>query len=162
MTLWSADQNSADGGSRRFRLRGNESGPQPGEAGANAAAHGEVMPDSSTPISALKDLVRRFGEERAWQPYHSPKNLSMGLAVEAAELMEHFLWCDGEHSRALGFDPARREAIADEVADVFCYVLNLCVVLELDLADELQRKLAKNAIKYPVDKYLGRYEAAKE
>jgi dCTP diphosphatase len=120
------------------------------------------MPDATTPIDDLKAQVRRFGDERQWQPFHTPKNLAMGLAVETAELMEHFLWVDGPRSRELGFDPARREAIADEVADVFCYVLNLCNVLELDLSSELERKLAKNALKYPVEKYRGRFEAAND
>ena len=117
------------------------------------------MPDASTPMAALKALVRQFGDDRRWQPFHSPKNLAMGLAVEAAELMEHFLWVDGPRSLELGFDPDRREAIADEVADVFCYVLNLCNVLDLDLATELERKIGKNAVKYPVEKYRGRFEA---
>lgn len=120
------------------------------------------MPDASTPLAELKALVRRFGDERDWQPFHTPKNLAMGLAVETAELMEHFLWVDGAKSLELGRDPARREAIADEVADVFCYVLNLANVLELDLSTELVRKIGKNAQKYPADKYRGRYEAAAE
>lgn len=117
------------------------------------------MLDASTPLADLKELVRRFADERSWQPFHTPKNLAMGMAVETAELMEHFLWVDGPRSLELGFDPDRREAIADEVADVFCYVLNLCNVLNLDLASELQRKIAKNAVKYPVEKYRGRFEA---
>lgn len=117
------------------------------------------MSDAATAVAELKEMVRRFNDERLWQPYHTPKNLAMGLAVETAELMEHFLWVDGPRSRELGFDPARREAIADEVADVFCYVLNLALALELDLATELRRKLAKNAIKYPVETYRGRFEA---
>lgn len=117
------------------------------------------MPDATTSVAALKDLVRRFGEDRLWQPFHTPKNLAMGLAIETAELMEHFLWVDGPRSLELGFDPERREAIADEVADVFCYVLNLCNVMQLDLATELERKIKKNALKYPVEQYRGRFEA---
>jgi len=120
------------------------------------------MPDATTPIADLKAQVRRFADDRLWQPFHTPKNLAMGLAIETAELMEHFLWVDGPKSLELGFDPARREAIADEVADVFCYVLNLSIVLDLDLSTELERKLGKNALKYPVEKYRGRFEAANE
>jgi len=52
------------------------------------------MPDSTTTLAALKDAMRRFVAERNWEPFHSPKNLSMGTAVEAAELMEHFLWVE--------------------------------------------------------------------
>ena len=110
------------------------------------------MADATTNLAVLKDLVRRFGDERQWQPFHTPKNLAMGLACETAELMEHFLWVDGPTSLALGQDPARREAIVDEVADVFAYVLNLGNVLEIDLSEALQAKVVKNAIKYPVER----------
>lgn len=107
------------------------------------------MPDASTTIAALKDKVRRFVAERAWEPYHSPKNLAMGLAVEAAEVMEHFLWVDAEGARALAHDPAKRAAIADELADVAGQLLNLCNVLDIDLSDAIAAKMVKNAIKYP-------------
>jgi NTP pyrophosphatase (non-canonical NTP hydrolase) len=107
------------------------------------------MPDATTTIAALKEKVRRFVAQRAWEPYHSPKNLAMGLAVEAAELMEHFLWVGDEASRALAQDPARRAAIADELADVAGQLLNLSNVLGIDLSDAIEAKMAKNAIKYP-------------
>jgi NTP pyrophosphatase (non-canonical NTP hydrolase) len=107
------------------------------------------MPDATTTVAALKEKVRRFVAERAWEPYHSPKNLAMALAVEAAELMEHFLWVEGEGSRALVQDPVRGAAIADELADVACQVLNLCNVLGIDLSDAIAAKMAKNAVKYP-------------
>jgi NTP pyrophosphatase (non-canonical NTP hydrolase) len=81
----------------------------------------------------------------------------MGLAVEAAELMEHFLWMDTEASRQVVADPARREAVADELADVANYVLNLSLTLGIDLSDAIVAKIAKNAIKYPAEKYRGRY-----
>jgi NTP pyrophosphatase (non-canonical NTP hydrolase) len=117
------------------------------------------MADVSTTLETLKDAVRRFAAERAWEPFHSPKNLSMALAAEAAELMEHFLWVDSEASRAVAGDPARLAAVAEEVADVACLLLNLCNVLGLDLSEAVAAKMAKNAQKYPVEKYRGRYEA---
>lgn len=117
------------------------------------------MADADTRIDDLKSLVRRFVEERAWQPFHSPKNLAMGIAVEAAELMECFLWLDLPASHETARDPAKREAIADEMADVFCYLLNLSHVIGIDLSDALRVKLVKNAIKYPVEKYKGTFEA---
>jgi NTP pyrophosphatase (non-canonical NTP hydrolase) len=117
------------------------------------------MADASTTLAQLKDAVRQFVAERAWEPFHSPKNLVMGLAVEAAELMEPFLWLDLEASRRLTDDPARREAVADEMADVANYLLNLSNVLGIDLSDAVRAKLAKNALKYPADKVRGRATA---
>ena len=117
------------------------------------------MADASTTVAVLKDAVRRFGEERAWQPFHSPKNLVMGLAIETAELMEHFLWIDGDASRSLPNDPEKRRQIGEELADVACYVLNLSNVLHLDLSEVIHDKMAKNALKYPVEKYRGKFEA---
>jgi NTP pyrophosphatase (non-canonical NTP hydrolase) len=107
------------------------------------------MPDATTTVAALKEKMRRFIAERAWEPYHSPKNLAMALAVEAAELMEHFLWVDAEGSRALARDPVPAAAIADELADVAGQLLNLCNVLGIDLSDAVEAKMAKNAVKYP-------------
>jgi NTP pyrophosphatase (non-canonical NTP hydrolase) len=115
--------------------------------------------DADTRIEELKALVRQFAGERAWQPFHSPKNLAMGIAVEAAELMECFLWLDLPASYEAAKEPARREAIADEMADVFCYLLNLSNVIGVDLSDALRAKLVKNALKYPVEKYRGKFQA---
>ena len=107
------------------------------------------MADATTTLAALKEATRAFVAERRWEPYHSPKNLVMGLAVETAELMEHFLWLDAEESRTLAQDPDRRDALADELADVACHLLNLSNVLSIDLSDAITAKLAKNALKYP-------------
>ncbi len=115
------------------------------------------MSDTTTTLATLKDAVRRFAAERAWEPFHSPKNLSMGLAVEAAELMEHFLWIDPDASRQIVQDPARLGEVADEMADVACYLLNLSNTLGIDLSEAILAKLAKNALKYPAEKYRGRY-----
>jgi NTP pyrophosphatase (non-canonical NTP hydrolase) len=115
------------------------------------------MPDATTPLAALKEAMRRFVAERDWEQFHSPKNLAMGLAVEAAELMEHFLWVDNEPSRQVAHDPAALGAVADEMADVACYLLALSNTLGIDLSEAVLNKLAKNAIKYPAEKYRGRY-----
>ena len=109
----------------------------------------EFMPDDTTTVAALKDAVRRFAAERAWEPYHSPKNLSMALAAEVGELMEHFLWVDSEASRAVVDDPAKRLAVADELADVACLLFNLSLSTGIDLSDAVQSKMIRNAIKYP-------------
>lgn len=115
------------------------------------------MPDATTTVADLREAMRRFVAERDWEQFHSPKNLVMGLAVEAAELMEHFLWIDLDASRAAGNDPAQRGAVADEMADVACYLLALSNTLGIDLSEAIAAKLAKNAIKYPVEKCKGRY-----
>jgi NTP pyrophosphatase (non-canonical NTP hydrolase) len=115
------------------------------------------MPDASTTVTMLKEEVRRFAAERAWEPFHSPKNLSMGLAIETAELMEHFLWVDSEASRTVTDEPGRRAQVTEELADVACYVLNLSIALNIDLSQAVRDKLVKNAIKYPADKYRGRF-----
>jgi NTP pyrophosphatase (non-canonical NTP hydrolase) len=81
----------------------------------------------------------------------------MALAVEAAELMEHFLWIDNDASRAAVADPALREPIAEEIADISNLVFALCNALGLDLSDAVARKMAKNELKYPVEKCRGRY-----
>jgi NTP pyrophosphatase (non-canonical NTP hydrolase) len=115
------------------------------------------MSDATTPLAVLKDAVRRFAAEREWEPFHSPKNLAMGLAIEAAELMEHFLWIDTETSRQVVGDPAQLAQVAEEMADVACYLLNLSNTLGIDLSAAIVSKIAKNAVKYPVEKCRGRY-----
>ncbi|MFO0926468.1 MAG: nucleotide pyrophosphohydrolase [Gemmataceae bacterium] len=115
------------------------------------------MADLTTPVSELRDAVRRFVADRAWEPFHSPKNLAMALVAEAAELMEHFLWMDDAESHRQMQEPARREQVADEIADVVGVCLSLCNVLDLDLSDISRRKMVKNERKYPVDRARGRY-----
>src|SRR6266446_5629350 len=108
------------------------------------------MPDATTTLATLKEAVRQFAADRQWEPFHSPKNLAMGLATEAAELMEHFLWVNCEASRQVVADPAKLAEVADEIADVANYLLNLSNVLGIDLSDAIMAKIAKNALKYPV------------
>jgi NTP pyrophosphatase (non-canonical NTP hydrolase) len=116
------------------------------------------MPDSTTTIADLRQAWARFVAEREWGQFHSPKNLAMALAVEVAELMEHFLWIDNEASRTAGNDPAVRQQVADELADVTGVVLALCNALDLDLSDAIASKMARNVLKYPIEKSRGRYK----
>jgi NTP pyrophosphatase (non-canonical NTP hydrolase) len=115
------------------------------------------MPDATTTVADLRQAWQRFVTEREWGPFHSPKNLVMALAVEAAELMEPFLWIDNDASRGVTADPRWLERVADELADVTGVVLALCNALGLDLSDVIARKMAKNELKYPVEKSRGRY-----
>jgi NTP pyrophosphatase (non-canonical NTP hydrolase) len=113
--------------------------------------------DESTTVAELRRRVQAFVDARDWRQFHSPKNLAMSTAIEAAELMEHFQWLTVEQSRRAAADPARREPIADEMADVFCYLLAMANQLDIDLASATTAKLAKNEQKYPAEKYRGRY-----
>lgn len=115
------------------------------------------MSDSQTPIQQLKDLMRSFVDERDWRQFHAPKNLSMSLAIEAAELMEHFQWIDVSASRQVKDDPAKLAAIGEELADVLCYALALSNELGLDISQIVQAKMLKNAVKYPAAEFRGRY-----
>jgi NTP pyrophosphatase (non-canonical NTP hydrolase) len=115
------------------------------------------MSDDSTTVAELREIVRRFVEERDWNQFHSPKNLSMSVAVEAAELMEHFQWLTTDESRQVAQDPDQLAAIEEEIADVLCYVVALANTLQVDLSESLRRKMIKNASKYPIDQIWGRY-----
>ncbi len=115
------------------------------------------MNDQNTSVGDLRELVRQFVAERDWQQFHTPKNLSMSLAIEAAELMEHFQWTDIAESRAVRTDQARLAEVREELADVLSYVIALANELDLDLSDALRDKMIKNATKYPADKSRGRY-----
>jgi NTP pyrophosphatase (non-canonical NTP hydrolase) len=115
------------------------------------------MPDRETTIDDLKNVVRRFVTERNWAGYHDPKNLSMSIAIEAAELMEHFQWLKNSEIDHELNDPKSREAIEDELADVLAYVLSFANTLNIDLSSALTQKMAKNEKKYPADTYRGKF-----
>jgi NTP pyrophosphatase (non-canonical NTP hydrolase) len=110
-------------------------------------------PDSTDPLLALRDALRRFAAERDWDKFHSPKNLAVALSVEAAELLEHFQWLTDEQSAAL--PPETRAAVSEEVADVLLYLIRLGDRLDLDLIACATEKLQRNAEKYPVEKARG-------
>ena len=115
-----------------------------------------ALTDSVTTVYDLKSRVLAFVRERDWEQFHSPKNLSMALAAEVGELMEHFLWATGEQSRAIASDPAKRARIADELADVVIYALEFANMTGLDVSKAIEEKMAANARKYPVEKARGR------
>ena len=104
-------------------------------------------------LDTLRLRIREFAEARAWEPYHTPKNLVMALSVEAAELLEPFQWLTPEQSQQL--DAGQREAVRQEIADVLIYLTRLADLLDIDLLDAAADKLALNARKYPVDKARG-------
>lgn len=108
------------------------------------------MADRTTTVETLKEAVRKFAADRRWEPFHTPKNISMALATEVAELMEPFLWLTGEESQTICGDPAHRDAIADEVADVAYLLMLFSLHSGIDISDAMEQKLKKNEQKYPV------------
>lgn len=115
------------------------------------------MTDQTTTVDELRSQVAEFVAARQWEPFHTPKNLSMSLAIEAAELMEHFQWISGEAADQVLQQPQSLQAIGEELADVICYALALANRLQIDVSTTLAAKMQKNASKYPVEEYLGRY-----
>ena len=96
-----------------------------------------------------------FRDERNWQQFHSLRNLIVSLNLEAGELLELTQWKSDAEVAALPFDPVAHEALADECADVFLYLLLVADAAGVDLVDAARKKLTKNAEKYPVEKCYG-------
>ncbi|MFE5290482.1 nucleotide pyrophosphohydrolase [Nocardia sp. NPDC056611] len=107
-------------------------------------------------IEHLQKLVADFATQRDWERFHTPKNLVMALTGEVGELSELFQWLTSEESSAICEDAARRERVADEVADVFIYLLRLVDVLGIDLEAAVEAKLRKNEERYPAAVVKGR------
>jgi NTP pyrophosphatase (non-canonical NTP hydrolase) len=105
-------------------------------------------------VEALQAALREFARAREWEQFHSPKNLASALSVESAELLEHFQWLTEEQSRDLS--PDKRNLVAEELADVLLYTLQLADKLGIDPLDAAWKKLKVNEDKYPVDRARGR------
>lgn len=108
----------------------------------------------SPTLEELQARVRAFADARDWGRYHSPRNLAMALSVEAAELLELYLWCADEGPQPL--EPSRSPRVADEAADVLICLLNFCDRAGVDLARALESKLARAEAKYPADRVRGK------
>lgn len=104
-------------------------------------------------MQELLNRIRKFAEERDWEQFHSPKNLSMALTVEAGELMEHMQWLTEEQSRNL--PPDKKKMVEEEIGDVFIYLLRIADKLDIDVLEAATSKLEMNRIKYPVEKARG-------
>ncbi len=116
----------------------------------------QPLTDATATTAELKARVLAFARERDWEQFHAPKNLSMALAAEAGELMEHFLWATPEQSQAIVRDAEKRRKIEAELADVVIYALEFANITGIDVAAAIERKMAENAQKYPVEKSRGR------
>lgn len=113
--------------------------------------------DTRTTVAALRRAVAAFVEARDWRPFHSPKNLSMSIAIEAAELMERFQWLTTEEAQVAVEDPTERAAVTDEMADIIIYCLSLSNALDLDISSAVLGKLETNEHRYPADEFRGRF-----
>jgi NTP pyrophosphatase (non-canonical NTP hydrolase) len=114
------------------------------------------MSDRETTVAHLRHRVAEFVAARNWEQFHDPKNLSAAIAIETAELMEHFQWITQEQAAVAMQDEAKRSAVADELADVLIYALSLANTLDVDVSDAISDKLEQNERRYPAEKWRGR------
>jgi len=117
----------------------------------------KVFDDQITTIAELRRQVKHFVALREWQQFHSPKNLSMAIAVEAAELLDLFKWQTQTESKRLSASGKFRTAVAAELADILIFELAFANSIDLDLSKTVLRKLMKNKKKYPARIYKGKY-----
>ena len=102
-------------------------------------------------------LLRNFARKRDWQKFHTPKNLSMSIAIESAELMELFQWLSRKDSiKAMSSGKLRKNAI-DEIADIFIYLIAFCNENNVDIKQAIDQKMKKNKKKYPANVFKGRF-----
>ncbi len=107
------------------------------------------MKKSEITLQEIKARIKQFIKERDWEQFHSPKNISMSISIEAAELMEHFQWLTTEQSKRLLKDKKKREEVEDELADIAIYIIDFCNLFNIDIEKSIVRKIDKTARKYP-------------
>ena len=112
--------------------------------------------DDRTTIADLRAEVAEFVAARDWTGYHTPKNLSMSIAIEAAEIMEHFQWLTVAEAVELAQEPSARAEVADELADVLIYCLSFANATGIDVAAAVRAKLARNELRFPVEVVSGK------
>jgi NTP pyrophosphatase (non-canonical NTP hydrolase) len=115
------------------------------------------MSDDDTTVATLRRKVQSFVDARDWRQFHNPKDLSVSLCIEAAELLEEYQWLRSEEVEEASQDPEARARVAGELADVLIYALSLANTLGLDVATVVEEKLASSAHKYPAEQFRGRF-----
>jgi NTP pyrophosphatase (non-canonical NTP hydrolase) len=108
--------------------------------------------DDRTTVAELREAVQRFTSARQWERYHTPKNLAMGIAIEAAEIMEHFQWLTVEESKQHVLDRDVCAEVADELADVLIYCLSFANCAGIDVSEAIRTKLARNETRFPASR----------
>jgi len=106
-------------------------------------------------IRELTKKIRKFRDERDWMQFHNHKDMALSLVLEAAEVLEHFQWKSKEEIER--YAQEHKSEIGEELADVTIYVLELADNLGIDVKEAIEKKLQKNAIKYPVEKAKGKH-----
>lgn len=109
----------------------------------------EEVNDAAVSIGELRKRVKKFCSLRDWEQFHAPKNLSMAISAEAAELMEHFLWLSEEDSHAYLDDPEKKSEVAAEMADIIIYCLQFSNMTGIDITDAVIRKMKVNEKRFP-------------
>lgn len=107
-------------------------------------------------LSDLQARVNNFVEERDWRSFHNPKNLALSIAIESAELMEHFQWLTIEQIGQRLSDPTKRAEVAAELADVLIYALSFAEVTNIDITEAILKKLAHNEERFPAKAVRGK------
>ncbi len=107
-------------------------------------------------LSDLIDKALKFREERDWKQYHSARNVALSISLEAAELLEIFQWKTDDEAKELVNDSVQRENIADELSDILLYSILMANDLNIDIIKAADKKIDKNAKKYPADKVKGK------
>lgn len=117
------------------------------------------LKDSQVTIEWLREMMREFLRERAWEKYHTPRNLAASVSVEAGELLELFQWLTPEEAAARSRDDAAfRQAVGEEMCDVLMYCISLANAMDLPVAQTIAAKMEKNRRKYPPERFHGHYE----
>lgn len=96
----------------------------------------------------IENIIKEFSQQRDWDKFHNPKNISMALSVEASELLEIFQWLDFEQSENLS--PEKHQHAREEIADIAVYLIRMCMTLNINLEDAIKDKMKLNEIKYPL------------
>jgi NTP pyrophosphatase (non-canonical NTP hydrolase) len=112
--------------------------------------------DDKLTIGDLKEKVKEFCEARDWDQYHSPKDLAIGIVTEASELLEIFRFKSESESQKIIQDIKKKKAISEEIADVLYFLLRFSQMYNIDLSDELYKKIKINDKKYPIHKSKGK------
>jgi len=113
-------------------------------------------------IIELQEMVKKFCDDRDWEQFHNPKDLAIGISTEANELLDMFRFKSEEQVKMMFETPSKKEAISDELADTFYFILRFAQMNDIDLSEALVRKIKKNNEKYPVEKVTGKNLKYKE
>ena len=116
-----------------------------------------MQDDRDTTVWQLRQEMAHFVAERDWEQFHDPKNLAMSIAIEAAELMEHFQWLTSQEAGEVLKYPEEMAEIADELADIVSFALSFANRCGIDMTQALRKKMDANRRKYPVEKFKGKY-----